>query len=160
MVRPGTLAVQMPHGYETLIDEDDWDLIKDFKVYLQPNGYVYFSRHVNGQTICRTLHSFLVPAPKGFHTDHRNGKTLDNRRRNLRVVSTTKNQVNRKQLNTNNKTGTRGVGYYPHLNKSKPWNVQIGINGKRLNLGYYSSKRQAVKVRKAAELEHFGELCP
>ncbi len=149
------LLIEMPHGYETVIDKRDWRLIKSCKLYVQTNGYVYFA---SGPEKGHTLHGFLVPAPKGFHTDHEDGDILNNRRSNLRVVTHQKNQINRKRLNRNNSTGVRGVGYYPHLYK-KPWQVQIMVDGKNRSR-LFATKEEAIEYRKAAELEHYGELCP
>ena len=92
------VAIDLPHGYQTLVEVADLPLIDGLTLYRGTNGYVYFSKWINGASRPETLHGFLVPAPKGFHTDHENGVTLDNRRSNLRVVTYTKNPIDVDQL--------------------------------------------------------------
>lgn len=40
------------------------------------------------------------------------------------------------------------------------WHAYININGKRVNLGYFSDKQDAIKARKEAEEKYFGEFTP
>lgn len=81
---------------------------------------------------------------------------MDNRRINLRVVTPQINQVNRKRLNKNNRSGARGV----YLARDGKWCAQIMVYRKTLYLGRYVDIEQAIAARKAAELLYFGEACP
>jgi hypothetical protein len=157
-MRPRLL--DLPHGHQTVIDEADWPAVCDLTVYRGANGYAYFSTWANGRSNPRTLHGYLMQPPKGAHVDHINGDKLDNRRANLRVVSPQRNQINRKRVNRNNSTGTRGVGYAPRLSRVRPWRAQITVDGRNLHLGMFESEAAAVEARKSAELKHYGELCP
>lgn len=152
--------LDLPHGYQTTIDEEDWPRVRELTVYRGTNGYVYFSEWRDGRSHPQTLHRWLMDAPKGSHVDHINGDKLDNRRENLRVVTPQRNQVNRKRPNRNNRSGVRGVSYAPRLSAPKPWRVQIMANRKQLHVGLYATRGEAIEARKAAEIEHFGELCP
>lgn len=156
-VRPHLL--DLSHGFQTVVDEDDWPTIQHLTLYRGTNGYVYFSRWENGRSNPRTLHGFLMAAPKGTHVDHVNGDKLDNRRSNLRVVTPQINQVNRRRLNRNNKSGVRGVQRVA-VSAVKPWRAQITVNRRNLHLGLFATEQEAVAARRAAEREHFGEECP
>jgi len=82
--------------------------------------------------------------------DHINGKTLDNRIENLRVVT---NQVNGKnqKLRDSNYTGYSGV----YWDKSRQkWQAQINIEGKTVSLGRFESLEDAGAARKKAEKEY------
>jgi hypothetical protein len=85
--------------------------------------------------------------PKNI-VDHINGDGTDNRICNLRDVTVTENNRNKK-LRSNNKTGVCGV----YWNKEcKKWFSQIRVNTKNIYLGIYESFDDAVKARKEAEL--------
>jgi hypothetical protein len=152
--------LDLKHGHQTAIDQDDWPLVCDLTFYVGVNGYVYYSTWEQGKSIPRTLHGLLMQAPPGTHVDHVNGDKLDNRRCNLRVVSPQRNQVNRKRLNRNNTSGVRGVSRRSHLSATRPWLAQITVNRKNVYLGVFATQEDAVAARRAAELEYFGELCP
>jgi len=157
-MRPRLL--DLPHGFRTVIDEDDWPTVEHLTLYLGANGYVQFSTWRDGRSWPQTLHSLLARAPKGAHVDHINGDRLDNRRANLRVVTPQRNQVNRKRLNRNNTSGVRGVSFRPNLSSTKPWRAQIMVNRRAIHLGLFETREEAIVARQAAELLHFGELCP
>jgi hypothetical protein len=158
MPRPKLL--DLPHGYQTTIDEADAPRVEGLTVYRGKNGYAYYSVWSNGRSHPHTLHSLLVPAPAGMHIDHINGDKLDNRRANLRVVTPSVNQVNRKRTNRNNTSGVRGVDFAPSVSAAKPWRAQITSQGKNHYLGLFRTKEEAVAARKAAEVKFYGEECP
>lgn len=66
--------------------------------------------------------------------DHINGNPSDNRICNLRLATLSQNQYNRKK-NSNNKSGIKGV--YWNENKKK-WKAVIGLNSKKIHLGYFN----------------------
>lgn len=151
--------LDLPHGYVTIVDEADWPRVQHLTVYRGSNGYAYFSVWRHGKSMPSTLHGFLMQAPKGSHVDHINGDKLDNRRENLRVVTPQRNQVNRKRLNKNNRSGVRGVDQaFPGA--KNPWRAQITVGRKNHYLGLFATRDGAVRARRAAELEYFGEQCP
>ena len=83
--------------------------------------------------------------------DHINGDKVDNRIGNLRAVTASQNQHNRK-INSNNTSGYKGVSYYARTNK---WCAKIRLESKRINLGYYKTPEEAdAVVRKAREELH------
>jgi len=82
--------------------------------------------------------------------DHINGDATDNRIENLRDVSCQDNQRNVRRKG-NNTSGTTGVHW--HISKKK-WEAQIMINDKRLFLGRFKHKEDAIAARKAAEKKY------
>jgi hypothetical protein len=150
-----TIALPLPSGHRTLIDLEDVPLVEGLTLYRGSEGYVYYSWQRNGERVTNTLHAFLMKAPKGLQVDHINGDRLDNRRENLRVVTVSVNQFNRKHLNRNNRSGVRGVGY-----QDGKWRARINVNGEDHYLGRFDTVEEATKARRQAEVEFYGEEAP
>ena len=87
--------------------------------------------------------------PEGF-IDHINGIRTDNRAQNLRAVSRTENAHN-SRLAINNTSGRTGVAYRDDTNR---WVASIDADRKRISLGSFSSRDDAVAARIAAELKY------
>lgn len=87
--------------------------------------------------------------PEG-QIDHIDGNPSNNNIENLRVVSNIGNSKNQ-PLRTNNTSGVVGVSWNNRFNK---WVVQIGVNRKKKQLGYFKNKNEAIKVRKKAEKKY------
>lgn len=115
----------------------------------QGNGYL--SGNVNNKTYLAHRLAFCIHHgywPKG-HIDHINGQRTDNRISNLRDVSPSQNQKNRK-LSCNNKSGVTGVHY------DKPsgnWVASINTPNGRSKLGTFAFFEDAVSSRRSAERE-------
>lgn len=148
--------LDLTKGYQTMVDVADLPLLEGLALHVGNNGYAYF-RPPGKEGRNSTLHSLLMGTHPGKHVDHLNGDKLDNRRENLRVVTPQINQVNRKHLNKNNVSGVRGLTW---RSRSKRWIVQIGVNRRVHYLGSFADIEDAKRVRRAAELEYFGEECP
>ena len=84
----------------------------------------------------------IMKAPKGLHVDHINWDKLDNRKKNLRVVSAQENQIN-KGVTKRSSSGYKNV-YWNKLEKK--WRVAFKTNGKEWHLGYFKDLRKAVIV--------------
>lgn len=150
------------NGGMLLLDDDDLKLLDGHKPYLGKNGYAYITIWHSGEMGSRpeTVHSRILPGGgRKIHVDHVNGDKLDNRRQNLRLVSTQKNQVNRRRMSRNNSSGVRGV-HRNNVSSRNPWTAQITVQGKNIYLGIYPTLEDAITVRRSAELKYFGEVCP
>jgi len=78
-------------GLSAKCDQADLPLVQEWDWFLSRDGYA-LGRNEYGHRIM--MHRLILPAPKGFVTDHFNGNRLDNRRSNLRAVSLSKNGLN------------------------------------------------------------------
>jgi len=83
--------------------------------------------------------------------DHINGDGLDNRIVNLRLVEQSTNRHNKRVLPRNNRSGKRGVFWH---NQTQLWRADITVRGKRLYLGGFANKQDAIKARDAAEQKY------
>ena len=102
------------------------------------------------------LHKFLFgKAPLGKEWDHKDKNKKNNCRCNIRPVTASVNAFNKDFYGNN--SGVRGIC----RRGLSRWEVFIGDikNKRRLYLGSFSNFEDAIVVRKAAELEYYGELC-
>lgn len=88
--------------------------------------------------------------------DHINRNTYDCTENNLRICSPSENAKNT-STHKNNTSGVSGVCYNKRENK---WIARIGYNYKRINLGRFDTKEEAIKTRLIAEKEYYGEYAP
>lgn len=128
---------------------DNWEheLLKE-KAWYENNGY---ARAGNKRGY---MHQFIMWAPKGYQIDHINGNKLDNRKENLRVISSKLNKWNQ-GIRSNNTSGYKGVSWSKNAQK---WHAYIKVNYKRIHIGLFDDKEDAAKAYNAAAAEHFGEF--
>ena len=82
--------------------------------------------------------------------DHINGVKHDNRIINLRAVTPAENNRNR-AFDIRNKSGHIGISYNKKTNR---WLARIGGNHKRVNLGHFENKEDAIEARRIAEINY------
>jgi len=78
-----------------LIDTADYERVIAYRWYLNPYGYAFSPRAIEGASIF--LQGFVlgrIAEGDGLHVDHINRDRLDNRKANLRVVSVSDNILN------------------------------------------------------------------
>lgn len=132
----------------------DYELIKKYYWGVKRKGYVSTEIPMGNKKYKQMmLHRYLINPDDKQEVDHINHRPFDNRRENLRVVTTAQNQMNAK-TSTRNTSGVKGVDFD---NQTQSWRVRIQVNGKRLSLGNYDRFEDAVKVRKDAEKKYYGE---
>ncbi|WP_342439310.1 HNH endonuclease [Paenibacillus sp. FSL L8-0436] len=88
------------------------------------------------------FHRYLTNCPKGLVVDHINHDTLDNRRKNLRIVTHAQNIQNR-SLSRNNSSGVRGVSY---CKARGLWEVKFRVNYTTKHFGRYPTLEEASLV--------------
>ncbi len=101
-----------------------------------------------------SLSRLLLPKKENLVVDHIDRNPLNNRRSNLRYITHSKNIFNRNLLK-NNKSGYPGISWSKLHNK---WTCKIEFQKKVMHLGLFEDKEEAIKVRQAAEIKHFGEV--
>jgi AP2 domain len=98
---------------------------------------------------------------RGFKTDkiegdHRNHNGLDNRRKNLRIATRLQNAANHR-LQKNNTSGHSGVHIYKRTGR---WQAYIKVNRKRIHIGFFATREEAVRAREQAAKKYYGEFAP
>ena len=87
--------------------------------------------------------------------DHINGDPDDNRISNLRECTTSQNAANSKS----NKLGLKGAYFYRGKKSGKKrWRAKILVNGKRHELGAFTTEQEAHSAYRKAAIAFFGEF--
>jgi hypothetical protein len=94
------------------------------------------------------MHRLITGALPGQIVDHINRDTLDNRRNNLRIVTTSQNGANSKHRKRI--SGFRGVYPAPH---GLPWAVFI----QKQYIGKFQNKEDAARAFDLEAIKRFGE---
>ncbi len=137
------IALTGKRGGFALIDDDDIDLIKTDTWNHQTLGYATaFDRTPEGKPTRKFMHRVVLGAKKHQEVDHINGNRLDNRKKNLRLVTSSQNKTNM-PLRTSNKSGYRGVYWHP---QHKLWWVYIKVNGRNCHFGLYPTVQEAARI--------------
>lgn len=141
-------------GEPFYVDLDDFWRVRDICWCIGNGGYIYGQK--SGKFY--ELHRFVMNCPDDAYVDHIHGSNTlyDNRKSNLRIVTPSQNSINQKK-SSRNKSGV--VGVYQQRG-SKKWIAQISKENKKFYLGIFDTFDDAVKARKEAELEYFGEFLP
>lgn len=113
------------------------------------SGTTYAARSEGKSTVL--LHREVFQAPKGFQVDRVDGDGLNNRKENLRLVSSSENGRNR-PAPRNNTSGFKGVSF----NKKRAlWRADICVDQKQKTLGYFHTPEEAhMAYCRAAERLH------
>jgi len=90
----------------------------------------------------RIIQKMKTGVDSELSVDHKDQNKRNNHPFNLRWADQGAQNRNRPYKN---KTGYRGVAYYPHL-PYKPYNARVNVNGKQVSLGYYATADEAHAV--------------
>ena len=154
----GMKQVQLTKGYVTLVDDQDFDFLSQFKWCAGiKHGSCYARRRQNGpQALYRSqqMHRLImgVTDPKE-KIDHRDGNTLNNQRSNLRICTHAQNLANR-GVDKRSRSGYKGVSPL-----GKKWRAYIVLNYKQKVLGRFDCPIEAAKAYDRAAIEMHGEFC-
>lgn len=134
-------------------DDEDHPLISKHKWYIGvlKNGYKSVRTTIEGKKV---LMSRLITGVKYFYqkVDHKDHDTLNNRKDNLRVCTSSQNNQNRI-----NKGNQKYKGVCWDKNKRK-WNVAIKKGDKVLNIGKYDDEELAARIYDVAAKMYHGEF--
>ena len=144
--RDGTIAAHtlVDTGLMPVISQFAWSYAEDIHGY----AWAQTNIRVNGRRTTLKLHHLIMGVPlEGYCTDHRNGNSLDNRRKNLRVCTLAQNRQN--QTKVRGRIKYRGV-----MMNGKRYRAALTYGGERYNLGTYDTPKEAALAydMKAREL--------
>lgn len=123
-----------------LIDEADYDLIKNFALYINSYGYVQFPNEGKSYILSRYL---LDVKKSNIFVDHINNDRLDNRRSNLRLSNYIENSRNRFKNGKNKSSKYMGVSYRKDRRK---YTAIINLN-KKSHKKSFEDEKDAARYR-------------
>jgi HNH endonuclease len=150
------MEIALPQGFKTVIDDPDWDLVKNFSWHLHCNGagkkYVGAGKQL--------LHRLIMGVTNSkIQIDHINGDGLDNRRCNLRLCNNSQNHQNRRKRR-GSVSKYKGVTF--RLRGKRPdrkrWEANICLAGRTRFLGSFSTEREAAIAYNNAAIVAFGKF--
>jgi len=150
--------IKLTQGQKAIVDDEDYDWLSGYKWFALYYLSVKSFRAVRGtwdgkkkRTIL--MHRIILNAPQGKQVDHINHDTLDNRKNNLRIVTSQQNHFNRR---SDRNTSSRYKGVSWNKNKHK-WKAYIARGGKSYHLGCFKNEKTAALAYDKAALKLFGE---
>lgn len=136
--------------YKALVDDEDFERVSQYKWSIRKHRDIYYAYgFIDGKMI--PLHQFIM---KDKWIDHINRKGLDCRKSNLRKVTPSQNQRNRR-ANKNSTSKYKGVYWQKAGCK---WRATIFVNNKLLSLGFFCNELDAALAYNKAAIKHFGEF--
>jgi hypothetical protein len=127
-----------------LVDPDVFARLGHLRWCLSSKGYVH--RHAPKGQYPRKIwlhREVLCLGPRKSDPregDHRYGDKLDNRRENLRIVTTAENAQNRVRQDPRNRSGYRGVSWHTRRQR---WVAQVRVGGRVRQLGVFTDPEEA-----------------
>lgn len=148
------IAIELTRGKTALVDNKfSWLAGMNWYAAFQ-RGRWYAMRTVrkDGKRTAEYLHHHVLPKKEGKDVDHKSGDTLDDRRKNLRYLSRTGNNANRKKSDGLT-SQFKGVCW---SRSHKKWAAQIQAFKVHYNLGFFFNEFEAAAAYNEAAQKFFG----
>lgn len=134
--------IKLTKGQEAIVDDNDFETLKSVSwCVVNGTNSLYAGRNEKTDDRFRTvlMHRVILEAKRGDIVDHKNGNTLDNRKKNLRFCSPAQSVCNRGMMK-NNTSGFVGAIFNKRLGK---FESRISLNGKSHYLGIFETAEAA-----------------
>lgn len=150
--------IKLTHGRTAIVDDEDHEWLSQWKWFFSAKGYAERTQYLGGgakneKSKRFLMHRVINNTPDGLETDHINRNKLDNRKCNLRSVTTAQNQINK--LPQKNKVSKyKGVCWDK---RAKKWKAQLIKNGERVLNSNFKNEKDAALAYNVKAYEFFGE---
>lgn len=140
-------------GLEAIVDDQDyeWASFESWHANFPRKGSKPYARNGGGVY----LHTKILGVPVRTQVDHRNGDTLDCRRKNLRRATPAQNKQGFRKKREGLTSSFRGVRWNHRRQK---WSAQIGVEYLSIHLGTFLSEQDAAHAYDKAARFHFKEF--
>jgi hypothetical protein len=147
--------IPLSDGYVALVDPEDFERFGKFNWRLQDSKAKFlYARRIaqkNNQKTTIYLHRAIMDAPKGVLVDHANRNTLDCRRANLRLATSSQNLSN--CIRRRGKHGFIGV-----KQQYQKFYGRVKVNGREYTTPAVTTPEQAARDRDQLAMRLHGEF--
>jgi flagellar biosynthesis regulator FlaF len=140
----------LSRGLYAVVDDVDYQWASKIKWSANADGYAV---KTSKERSVRYLHREIMKARKGQMVDHMNRDVTDCRRRNLRFVTRSENQMNRGKHMQSSSSKYKGIAWTA---RRRLWVAFIKYEGKRLYIGAFENERHAALAYDLWNLTLFG----
>ena len=146
-------TIKLTKGQVAIVDDEDYEYLSKFKwyasYYKSIDGYYAMrsSKKIYGKQHTIPMHRIIMRTPNNLQVDHIDHNPLDNRKCNLRNVTTSENHFNRKHQYEEN------CGYCWDKQRQQ-YDTRIGVNGQRIFLGLFNTPQEARAAYLAARKKY------
>ena len=150
--------IPLTRGMVALVDDNDFEWLSQWKWYAVFSKGTYYAvrshRNANGKRTSIKMHRQILDiTDSSIQVDHKNLKSLDNQRDNLRACTAVENCRNRSV-----RIGTSQFKGVCWKKKHNQWVVRIRVNGRLIHLGYFKNEIEAARVYDSMAIKLFGEF--
>ena len=136
-----TKTIPLSQDKVALVDDEDYDKLIVRKWIAQQHTKTWYV--VASGNPWLSMHRLIMDCPSDKQVDHINHDGLDNRKENLRIVTNSVNQHNR-----------RGVKGYQFIGYRNKWKATIMVNYKQMHLGYFDTEEEASAAYQQAKQKY------
>jgi len=152
--------IPLTQGKYAIVDVEDYEKLAKYKWYLSNNSRCSYALRTirwengkNGRTNI-LMHRLILEPPEGKIIDHINHNSLDNRKANLRFVTTAQNAWNARKRSGKHTSKYKGVSFHK---RDRIWQTKICCKGKDIFLGNFEDEKAAAIAYDEKAKELFGQ---
>lgn len=134
--------IKLTQGYVAQVDAHMFDMLNQHLWFAHVERTCVYARRNQDRTTIM-MHNVILPPQDGLVVDHIDGDGLNNQCSNLRLVTRSQQQINRRGWSL---AGVKGVHKLP----SGRWKSSIGVEGRYEYLGEFGTVEEASAAYRAA----------